>query len=262
MDRAARTVEVVWSTGARARNFVPPLGMITEELDMSPNAVRMGGLRGGGAPVLNTHRRADARDVVGRVVAARLEAGRGYATLQFSSASDVEPLWQRIDDGTLRSVSVGYRVHRYEQIADPRDGTVHRAVDWEPYEISVVPLPVDPAAAVRGAGGERAGGRGCGSGTAAQPGCGDQVHVADSGSRADPGLAFIEAPTLVVHGAADGLVPLAYGRRLASLIGNAAFHPIAGAGHMPMLEAENAFVGAVAAFLGAEAATPRGRFTG
>ena len=75
-------------------------------------------------------------------------------------------------------------------------------------------------------------------------------------------LAFIEAPTLVVHGAADGLVPLAYGRRLASLIGNAAFHPIAGAGHMPMLEAENAFVGAVAAFLGAEAATPRGRFTG
>lgn len=30
VDRAARTVEVVWSTGARARNFVPPLGMITE----------------------------------------------------------------------------------------------------------------------------------------------------------------------------------------------------------------------------------------
>ncbi len=152
VDRAARTVEVVWSTGARARNFVPPLGLITEELDMAPAAVRMDGLRGGNAPVLNAHRRADARDVVGRVVAARLEAGRGYATLQFSSATDVEPLWQRIADGTLRSVSVGYRVHRYEQIADPRDGTVHRAVDWEPYEISVVPLPVDPAAAVRSAG--------------------------------------------------------------------------------------------------------------
>ncbi len=151
VDLAARTVEVVWSTGARARNFVPPLGMITEELDMSPNAVRMDALRGGSAPVLNTHRRADARDVVGRVVAARLEAGRGIATLKFSSAADVEPLWQRIADGTLRSVSVGYRVHRYEQIADARDGTVHRAVDWEPYEISVVPVPVDPAAAVRGA---------------------------------------------------------------------------------------------------------------
>jgi hypothetical protein len=151
VDRAARTVEVVWSTGARARNFVPPLGVITEELDMSPNAVRMQGLTGGGAPVLNTHRSGDARDVVGRVIAARLEAGRGIATLQFSSAADVEPLWQRIADGTLRSVSVGYRVHRYQPIPDPVAGTVHRAVDWEPYEISVVPLPVDPAAAVRGA---------------------------------------------------------------------------------------------------------------
>ncbi|MCX7271647.1 MAG: hypothetical protein NTV19_00205, partial [Burkholderiales bacterium] len=151
VNRAARTVEVVWSTGARARNFVPPLGLITEELDMSPNAVRMQGLRDGGAPVLNTHRSGDARDVVGRVISARLEAGRGIATLQFSSAADVEPLWQRIADGTLRSVSVGYRVHRYEPIPDPVAGTVHRAVDWEPYEISVVPLPADPAAAVRGA---------------------------------------------------------------------------------------------------------------
>ena len=152
VNRAARTVEVVWSTGARARNFVPPLGLITEELDMAPSAVRMEGLRGGGAPVLNTHRSNDARDVVGRVIDARLEAGRGIATLQFSSAADVEPVWQRVADGTLRSVSVGYRVHRYVQIQDPVAGTVHRAVDWEPYEISVVPIPVDPAAAVRGDG--------------------------------------------------------------------------------------------------------------
>jgi hypothetical protein len=53
VDRAARTVEVVWSTGARARNFVPSLGGITEELDMSPNAVRMAQLGSGNAPVLN-----------------------------------------------------------------------------------------------------------------------------------------------------------------------------------------------------------------
>ena len=153
VDRAARTVEVVWSTGARARNYVPALGLITEELDMSPNAVRMDGLRSGQAPVLNTHRRGDARDVLGRITAARLERGRGYATLQFSAAADVEPVWQRIADGTLRAVSVGYRVHRYEPRPDAATGeTVHRAVDWEPFEISVVPIPVDRDAAVRGQG--------------------------------------------------------------------------------------------------------------
>jgi hypothetical protein len=150
VDRASRTVEVVWSTGARARNYVPPLGAIVEELDMSPNAVRMDGLRSGRAPVLDTHRRGGARDVLGRVVAARLEAGHGYATLQFSAAADVEPVWERIADGTLRAVSVGYRVHRYDQRVDSGTGeTVHHAVDWEPFEISIVPVPVDPAAAVR-----------------------------------------------------------------------------------------------------------------
>ncbi|MFL1462468.1 prohead protease/major capsid protein fusion protein [Roseococcus sp. DSY-14] len=153
VDRAARTVEVVWSTGARARNFVPAFGLITEELEMSPNAVRMDALRSGQAPVLNTHRRGDARDVLGRVTAARLERGRGYATLQFSAAADVEPVWQRIADGTLRAVSVGYRVHRYEPRPDAATGeTVHRAVDWEPFEISVVPVPVDRDAAVRAQG--------------------------------------------------------------------------------------------------------------
>lgn len=39
---------------------------------MSPNAVRMEALRSGQVPVLNTHRRGDARDVLGRVIAARL----------------------------------------------------------------------------------------------------------------------------------------------------------------------------------------------
>jgi hypothetical protein len=153
VDRAARTVEVVWSTGARARNFVPALGPITEELEMTPGAVRMEALRSGNAPVLNTHRRGDARDVLGRVVAARLEAGRGHATLQFSAAADVEPVWQRIADGTLRAVSVGYRVHRYDPRPDAATGqTVHRAVDWEPFEISVVAVPVDRDASVRAEG--------------------------------------------------------------------------------------------------------------
>ncbi len=65
-------------------------------------------------------------------------------------------------------------------------------------------------------------------------------------------LGFIEAPTLVLHGASDGLVPVAYGQRLAGLIPNAAFQAIEGAGHLPMVEAEAAFAGAVDSFLAVE----------
>jgi hypothetical protein len=53
-------------------------------------------------------------------------------------------------DGTLRSVSAGYRVHRYEQRRESASGeTIFRAVDWEPYEISMVPVPIDYEAMVR-----------------------------------------------------------------------------------------------------------------
>ena len=72
------------------------------------------------------------------------------ATLRFSGAADVEPIWQRIVDGALRGVSVGYRVHRYEhQRESAGEETIYRAVDWEPYEISMVPVPIDYEAMVR-----------------------------------------------------------------------------------------------------------------
>ena len=73
--------------------------------------------------MLDTHRRAAARDVLGRVITARIENGRGYATLQFSSAADVEPVWQRVADGTLQSVR-----------ADARGRTVGGQIVMTPWE--------------------------------------------------------------------------------------------------------------------------------
>ena len=210
VDRQARTVEVVWSTGARARNYVQSLGLITEELEMSPNAVRMDALRSGSAPVLNTHRRGDARDVLGRVIAARLERGRGYATLQFSTAADVEPVWQRISHGTLRAVSVGYRVHRYEPTPDPATGaTVHRAVDWEPFEISIVPVPIDPAAAIRGEGDQGTPATAMGRGPATEPALTEDASMPDTPApdTAPPAAAPATAPAAQAAAAAPPAAP-------------------------------------------------------
>lgn len=152
IDEANRSVEVVFSTGARAKNYVSGIGTIVEELDMSPKAVRMGILKRGAAPVLDTHRAwGGAGDVLGVVESARIENGQGLAVLRFSSAPDVDRVWAKIKDGTLRNISVGYNVYKYETVMAP-DGKaqVYRAVDWEPYEISVVPVPVDQGAGVRG----------------------------------------------------------------------------------------------------------------
>lgn len=149
LDPVARTVEVVAATGA-------PIPMASrapdgsferwhEVLDMTGGDLS----RFVDAPVLEDHN-ASARRVVGRVVAARVVGDELHATIRISSADDVEPVWQRIADGTINKVSVGYRVHRYEPDKSRPRTWIARA--WQPLEISLVAIPADPNARVRGAG--------------------------------------------------------------------------------------------------------------
>jgi pimeloyl-ACP methyl ester carboxylesterase len=64
-------------------------------------------------------------------------------------------------------------------------------------------------------------------------------------------LQYVVAPTLVVHGASDGLLPVSYAEELAKLITNAELAIIDDAGHYPMIEQEAAFLSLVEGFLGA-----------
>lgn len=69
-------------------------------------------------------------------------------------------------------------------------------------------------------------------------------------------LPLIDAPTLVVHGASDGLVPPSYAREFARLIPDAQLATIDAAGHYPMVEQEDEFVSVVEGFLDT---TPEGQ---
>ena len=62
-------------------------------------------------------------------------------------------------------------------------------------------------------------------------------------------LRYIKAPTLVVRGEADGLVPASYTEAFAAGIGGANTKSIAAAGHLPMVEQEAAFLKVVEDFL-------------
>lgn len=146
-----RTVDVVWTTGARGAKFDwDAWEMVDEELDCSPSAVRLDRLNAGAA-VLNAHNRAEMADQVGVVVpgSARMVNGQGIATLKLSDREEVAPLVADIAAGIVRNLSCGYLVHEYE--ITQRDGQrpLYRARDWEPIEISFVPVPFDPAAQVR-----------------------------------------------------------------------------------------------------------------
>ncbi|MEK9725178.1 MAG: prohead protease/major capsid protein fusion protein, partial [Rhodospirillaceae bacterium] len=150
VDSDARTVEVVWSTGARVRR-VPFFGdAYDEELSLDPAHVRLERLNAG-APFLRVHELTELDAVIGSVApnSARIENGRGVATVRLSEREDVEAIWRDIQAGHIRAVSIGYQVHRYE-VSKPEGGReLWRAVDWTPFEISAVPVGADPAAGFR-----------------------------------------------------------------------------------------------------------------
>jgi hypothetical protein len=142
-----RTVELVWTTGAQVKRASWSRGDYIEELSLQPGAVRLERLNAG-APLLNSHSSYDLRDQIGVVERAWLTGDQGRALVKFSRRDDVEPIFQDVVDGIIRNTSVGYKVHKTE-----RDETgitpIERAVDWEPFELSLVPIPADAGAQVR-----------------------------------------------------------------------------------------------------------------
>lgn len=150
LDEQDRSIEVVWSTGARVRRqplFGEPFD---EELSMDPSSVRLERLNAGG-PLLKVHDLRTLDSVIGSVVpgTARIENGRGIARVRFSERDDVEPIWADVRAGHLRAVSIGYQVHRFEVSRPANAPEIWRAVDWTPFEISAVPVGADPAAGFR-----------------------------------------------------------------------------------------------------------------
>lgn len=144
-DPEARTVEVIWSTGAPVRRR-DMAGQYTERLSLSPEAVDLSRLEG--ASVLDAHRQTAVRDVLGSVRSAAVDGRRGTAVIQFSARPEVEPVWQDVLAGILRHVSVGYSVEDWAETTD-NGARVLTAVRWTPHEISLVPTPADPGAHIR-----------------------------------------------------------------------------------------------------------------
>jgi hypothetical protein len=149
VNEEKRTVDVVWSTGAKGRRWYG-----YEELSMEPGAVRLDFLNDG-APILNNHRKYGdvSEDIIGRVIpgSVAVKRGEGRATLEFDTDDASDRVWQKIQRGFLRFVSVGYAVHKFERIrsTDEKEPDTYRAVDWEPLEISMVAVPFDRKSKLR-----------------------------------------------------------------------------------------------------------------
>ncbi len=102
--------------------------------------------------VLYNHKR---DDVIGKINRAWIENGRGNAEIEFDDDEFSEKIRRKVASKTLKGVSVGYMVGKWEEVTageisqDGRfKGPCSIAVKWEPFEISIVSIPADSTVGV------------------------------------------------------------------------------------------------------------------
>lgn len=186
-----RTIEVVFGTDKPVRMNTWEYGTINEILSFDPSHVRMDRLNGGG-PVLDNHTAygSVAEILAGVVERAWAEGGKGYAKLRFAQTAKGQQMLDMARDGILQNVSVGYQVYKYKRTKAGTEGEfdTYRAVDWEPYEISMVAIPADSDAKARSMGGAE-----------------DMVIEDDAVMTADPKAAMIEMCTDAIDELNEGV---------------------------------------------------------
>jgi HK97 family phage major capsid protein len=133
INKEARTVDLSFSSEIPVeRHF----GL--EILDHSPESMDLSRLRDG-APLLVNHAPSD---YVGIVELAGISGRRGKATVRFGNSARANEVFQDVQDGILKNVSVGYNVN---EMVREKDGAVpqYRVTKWTPMEVSLVTIPAD-----------------------------------------------------------------------------------------------------------------------
>lgn len=145
------TFSAVISAGTPVKRRDPFDGSLYfEALAITPAAVRLGRVKDGVVPLLNSHRSNSLADRLGIVTATRMEYGRLIADIRLSQSDDANAVAADIAAGTPPNVSIGYQVHAMTEAASSRGDTpTHTATDWELMEVSLVPIPADPKTHIR-----------------------------------------------------------------------------------------------------------------
>lgn len=146
------TVELIFSAGAGVRRYDWLRDRVyTEELVVEDGAIRLDRIIRG-APLLDNHSSWSLSDQLGVVDKPQIQDGKAYATATFSRREQVAGIVQDVADGIVRNVSVGYVRHQIEMVPPVGDGDLwtYRVTDWEPMEVSLVPVPADMDAQIVG----------------------------------------------------------------------------------------------------------------
>lgn len=111
-----------------------------EILSHEPGAVDLGRLEEIGTLLFNHN----SDQPIGGIEKVWVEGSKGRALVRFDEDEESEKIFQKVKRGSLRGVSVGYRVHEWEKRG--KEDVI--ATRWEPLEISIVSVPADASVGV------------------------------------------------------------------------------------------------------------------
>ncbi len=118
-----------------------------EILGHSDGEVDLTRLASGRAALLTDHHQTiDSQ--VGVVEKAWIEGGRGKSIVRFGKGSRATEILERVRDGEVTGVSVGYEIQSIALTGEELDGVPMVRVNWSPYEITLCPVPADPTVGV------------------------------------------------------------------------------------------------------------------
>ncbi|MFZ5495275.1 MAG: phage major capsid protein [Verrucomicrobiota bacterium] len=141
INRNERTVEFSFASAQPVDRWFG-----REVLEITTDACDLSRLNGGGACLVNHNW----DDQVGVVEKAWIDAksGKARARVKFSRTQRGTDIFQDITDGIRSLVSVGYIVRKMVLQSVEGDVETHRVTDWQPFEVSLVPVPADPSVGV------------------------------------------------------------------------------------------------------------------
>ena len=139
VNAESRTVELAFSSEEPVDRWwgTEILGHAAGECDLS-------WFNGGTAPCLVDHDNC-IDSMVGVIVSARTgNDGVNRAVVRFAKDEESDEVFQKVQDGIVANVSVGYELLKLALVEENKDApSIYRATQWRPLEISLVAVPAD-----------------------------------------------------------------------------------------------------------------------
>jgi hypothetical protein len=147
LNEEKRQSEISFSSEIAADRW----GMV-EILDHSAGAIDLRRIREMGSHLFNHN----PDRIIGPVISVKIDGGRGVATVGYDQNEEGDLALERTKSGSLRGVSVGYRVYKWKKleageeyqlstgkVKGREDKDIYIATKWEPIEITSTPIPLD-----------------------------------------------------------------------------------------------------------------------